>query len=428
MVEITVTCDESPAEAAITRVPLQVKELRVAEPPIHPQIQYAGLYTARLGMLERELRTHVKQEWPDIVVKDIADMVVSSHEVAGVGVLFKNMRLKPSALDSLLHKLKLGEAKIIGPSADDSLWLEDLTARVDLQWPGDFSKLVTGLVLAIRGRYDSTTGKVIVSDFLFPPLPEPALPDFQACIALISAPEWGHPASLEQSCNLRDWLSGQYPDDDDLPAARINHLIVVGDVLGLAPSDKADLRRYVSRLDSQVTDFARTVPLTLVPGPKDPTTYSLPQKPLHQCIAKHASLHGAVMRAGNPARLLVESEEGRVHIVCMGNQGEGDVRSYTSVEDALESVELCVRARCLAPTAPDTLCCFPFGGELDPFVLQADDFPAVIAVQSDKFDYKKLDNGTTIICLPPFTTTGCAAVLDLSSGVVSELSFKLEEA
>jgi DNA polymerase delta subunit 2 len=65
--------------------------------------------------------------------------------------------------------------------------------------------------------------------------------------------------------------------------------------------------------------------------------------------------------------------------VFLGTSGQNvtDVLQYSSLEDPIDCLELIANSRHLAPTAPDTLACYPFT-TVDPMVITDDDTVAQV--------------------------------------------------
>jgi DNA polymerase II small subunit/DNA polymerase delta subunit B len=83
--------------------------------------------------------------------------------------------------------------------------------------------------------------------------------------------------------------------------------------------------------------------------------------------------------------------------------------------------------RHLAPTAPDTLSCYPFRDD-DPFILHSDAMPHVLfagrqAAFATRFVAHPTGGVTRLICVPDFATTGTAVLLDLASLEATPLAF-----
>ncbi|KIY96545.1 DNA polymerase delta subunit 2 [Monoraphidium neglectum] len=88
---------------------------------------------------------------------------------------------------------------------------------------------------------------------------------------------------------------------------------------------------------------------------------------------------------------------------------------YTTGADRLDLMETTLRGRHLAPTAPDTLTCYPFADD-DPFVLEACPH-AYVAGNQPEFSTRLIsgEDGQSVrlIAVPPFGSTGALVLLNL---------------
>lgn len=183
---------------------------------------------------------------------------------------------------------------------------------------------------------------------------------------------------------LLEYLTGEMGGSpDQLNATKISRLIIAGDSLShsspiLSREDFAlkksakkgygyDASAYNSspteRLDMLLSQVLPTLPVTLLPGASDPANVALPQQPLHPALFPESRQY-----ANPPAK----SDESREGLDSVTNPWEGDIEGWRflgtggqTVEDllkyveeveTLEVMEMMLRWRCIAPTAPDTLC------------------------------------------------------------------------
>jgi DNA polymerase delta subunit 2 len=86
-----------------------------------------------------------------------------------IGTLYKEMKLKPTVLKEYTENQTMAAqlAAETFTEADDSLILEDESARIKLTGNLDVSALVTGLVLAVRGFYDAKLGSLDVAEHTY---------------------------------------------------------------------------------------------------------------------------------------------------------------------------------------------------------------------------------------------------------------------
>lgn len=189
-------------------------------------------------------------------------------------------------------------------------------------------------------------------------------------------------------------------------AARITRLIIAGDAVAesspLAAREelvhgKKATRKYrydssaynaapTARLDSLLETLLPSMPVTLIPGANDPVNVSLPQQPIHPAMLPHSRAYAApaastttnnVSKGGGGDRDWSfdsgtnpwESDVGGWRLLGTGGQPIDDIYKYVTEEvDRLEVMEHTLRWQCCAPTAPDTLWCYPYQDD-DPFVI-----------------------------------------------------------
>ena len=116
-----------------------------------------------------------------------------------------------------------------------------------------------------------------------------------------------------------------------------------------------------AHLDSFLATLLPSIPVTLIPGDSDPANVSLPQQPIHPAMLPHSRAYSAMPGATESGWLdsTTNPWEGDVDgWRLMGNGGQplDDVFKYVEGNERLEMMENFLRWRCVAPTAPDTLC------------------------------------------------------------------------
>lgn len=170
----------------------------------------------------------------------------------------------------------------------------------------------------------------------------------------------------------------------------------------------APLREF----DLLATQLASSVHLHLLPGASDPTNYNFPQQPLKRVLFRGLpALAASVHMATNPDEFEVDG----VRFLGTSGQNVDDVRKYSEVDDALRIMEEHLRARVLAPTAPDTLSSYPFT-DSDPYVIDA--CPHVYFVGNQPTYATKEITGpqgqrVCLVSLPRFDASGMAVLLNL---------------
>jgi len=126
----------------------------------------------------------------------------------------------------------------------------------------------------------------------------------------------------------------------------------------------ASLDSALKELDVWMSELCSCCDVDLMPGCQDPSDLLMPQQPFHRCLFPLSSSFGTFKRVTNPYSVGVD---GRIFLGTAG-QNFRDMMMHSKL-DMIECMELSLRSRIIAPTAPDTLSCFPFRNN-DPFLIQ----------------------------------------------------------
>ncbi|KAI9883401.1 MAG: hypothetical protein M1823_004837 [Watsoniomyces obsoletus] len=147
-----------------------------------------------------------------------------------------------------------------------------------------------------------------------------------------------------------------------------------------------------AHLDSFLAQILPTLPVTLIPGATDPANVSIPQQPIHTAMFPHSRSYTTPLISRTSEMTKSEETgdsqvepgwfdpvtnpwEGEIQgwrILATGGQPVDDIFKYIDDEennDRMDIMELMLRWRCCAPTAPDTLWCYPFQ-DSEPFILE----------------------------------------------------------
>uniref|UniRef100_A0A9I9EAC7 DNA polymerase delta small subunit n=1 Tax=Cucumis melo TaxID=3656 RepID=A0A9I9EAC7_CUCME len=160
----------------------------------------------------------------------------------------------------------------------------------------------------------------------------------------------------------------------------------------LSAKDQTKLTEPLKELDIQLNQLAAGLPVDIMPGSSDPANFSLPQQ--------------------------VKSLQPRTptfHSRFLGTSGQNvdDLEKYSEAKDKLEFMERTLRWRHLAPTAPNTLGCYPFT-DRDPFLIESCPHVYFIGNQ-DKFDTRLIKGAegqmVRLIAIPRFCETGIAVMV-----------------
>ena len=403
----------------------------------------------RLSRLrERALRT-ASACAPEVPVTSIIE-VEEDVECVVVGTLYKQMQLKPDILAQYDGSKKPEAAAGADgePSnfchSGDSLVLEDESARMPLrgaaETPGALrvGELVTGAVVAVRGRRNDKGGAFEVCDLYFPGLPPQALPPpmpEDKFVALVSGLEVrsveGDPAALQLQL-LCDYLTGHLDAEGGL-VRRIAHVVVCGNSVSAASGNasQVDSAAALRDLDRFLTQLSAALPVDLMPGALDPSNISLPQQPFHSCLLPSAGRATAFCRATNPHLCEVDG----LQLLATSGQNVDDLAAYSELprntagaegeapaggaEDAGEHrvalMSRLLQMGHLAPTAPDTLGCYPYWQE-EPFVLEQSPH-ILVAGNQPGFGAGWVQGtegqGVRVIAVPSFRASGTIVLVNL---------------
>eukprot|EP00752_Nemacystus_decipiens_P013042 g11537.t2 len=427
--------------------------------------QFSHVYNKRLLGLKAAVRRAAEERWGGSAnsssgseggVKFVDRLVnmKEGDEWVVIGTTYKAMKLRPSILNEFREDRGISMA-VVAPmgsfaSEDDSLVLEDESGRVSIAGPGiQCQSLVSGMVIAVKGTVKAS-GEMVVDDWcpagLPPPVPAPSK-NPAGFVLLVSGLQVGGKHDPLLVSLLVDFVAGYLggAEDQESTSARIGRVIVCGDSVaapsaellnGTGPSKRlnAEQQRLVAspmnELDVILALLAAAGPVDVMPGESDPANYTLPQQPLHQCLLRNASRFGSLKRVTNPHEAKIGER------VFLGSSGQPlkDMDRYTTVdagaEDAqrpacLRRLEETLRWRHMAPTAPETLGCYPFVTE-DPFIVE--ECPDVyFAGNQPEFATSLLEGPggqkARMVCVPPFASTGQAALLDLETLDCTPLRF-----
>ncbi|KAG9785628.1 hypothetical protein KCU88_g2435, partial [Aureobasidium melanogenum] len=405
-----------------------------------------------------------------------------------VGTIYMDMPLKPNILEDIAK-----EHWIAGPpprhsyfSADTEtqVMLEDESGRLRLTGPMlKNNLLVTGVIVAVLGT-ENANGDFEVLDLHIPELPpqpkrwqgyekEEGKMDIEQPrkkIALVSGLNIsGTEADTLRLSLLSEYLLGEALDEEDrTEASTISRLIIAGNSVAsdLLPNHQTAVedgkkpgnRKYgydasaynpspTEHLDQFLAELLPSIPVTIMAGEQDPANASLPQQPIHPAMFPHS-------RAYTTANVLhLEEEEEPAWLDSVTNPWDGDIdgwrfmgNSGQPVDDILRYVDLggpdgtgsdgrmevmmnMLRWRCAAPTAPDTLWCFPFQ-DRDQFVIE--ECPHVFFVGNQpRFETHVIEGSqgqhVRLITIPRFHETGELILLSSETLEVQVLKFDVHD-
>ena len=418
---------------------------------IHPyHRQYSHVYHQRLVQLAKRCRDTYElkeQIGSGAEVEHVHRLLELEDEVMSfvVGTLVKEP--SPNTKDP-------GEPVISGTEcrASDMLYLEDESGRVTLQFrkheEHHIHEYCTGLVVGVKGKV-SRGGLFMVEAMVLPSVPSsgsltsPAVTNtkhgpFLLLLSGIHCGSTAHP-TLKRDM-LLTFLEGRLSHP---ASAYVSRVVVCG---GLIASDNEDARSLSSTTDSlldldaflfQVTAGAGLT-VDVLPGLDDPTTANWPQRPLHSSLLLQSTNFGLVNLSPNPYDSshedcrLVATDGTNVRDLQkqilkrtqpLQEEGEDTFSQLTELEALRKQLEfghICPTGPASVPTVPHALS--------DPMVLKS--LPHVyVAGNCSHFATEALSLGVgnhvcRLLCLPTFSQTGEAVLLNLQTLDVELLRFE----
>ncbi|KAK9478819.1 DNA polymerase alpha/epsilon subunit B-domain-containing protein [Lipomyces japonicus] len=412
--------------------------------------QYANLYYIRLAMLKPRVSKIAAECWTGMKiagqsVKPTGRVLdVRQGELCWtVGTIYMEMSAKPNILDDVTKDF-WATAPIVAEKYrdfdNDEITLEDESGRLNLVGPVIKNTfLVTGCVVAVLGS-ETASGDFDVVDIKFPglapqkPLNIIAEGHQSKYIALLSGLNIsGDQHEKYQTSLLFEYLAGELGSPaDSQRASEIVHVIVAGNSLA-GPKDAADetgtagqKKKYgygassynpnpTSALDSFLAELSISVNVDVMPGDHDPTNHAIPQQALHPALISRSRkyLGSSFKSVANPYWWDCDG----LRIFGTSGQPINDIYKYVEGDDRIQMMEHTLQWQHAAPTAPDTLWCYPFV-DRDPFILS--ETPHLyFAGNQPKFDTKLVKGDANevvrVIAVPEFSKTSEIVLVDIST-------------
>jgi DNA polymerase delta subunit 2 len=266
--------------------------------------------------------------------------------------------------------------------------------------------LVTGCIVAVMGT-ENANGEFEIIDLRVPDLPrqpqrwerddsilalakmnsgKEKIPDNERAsggkIAIVSGLGIsGDEANSLTVDLLMEYLLGEAcgPVEQEF-VGKISRLIIAGNALAEASPlprreeilGKKASRKYgydssaynpapTARLDNFLSTLLPSIPVTLIPGDSDPANVSLPQQPIHSAMLPYSRAYASIPNSNEPGwfHSTTNPWQGDIdgwRMMGTGGQPVDDIFKYVDGIERLEMIENLLRWRCIAPTAPDTLC------------------------------------------------------------------------
>lgn len=337
--------------------------------------QFFGIYEHRLDVLG----VRIKDKLLKLNVKcPINDKILNIEKMQTciiIGTLYKQMSLKPSILKEYTEQraiLNVPENQKF-TSPEDTLFLEDDAARIQLDFSNfEASKLITGIVMGIKGM-QMENGHFKVDEFYFPGcLPQPSIPlnNGNRRFVLITSGLYVGSSKYNPFLNelLCEYITGDLcsPKEEEVNS-KIFRVILAGnsfanDFEGDNSNIKDFNKKYskeeqdkylqnVKELDNLLYRLTKSIDVDLMPGAYDPTNYAFPQQKLNKWLLPLSSSNSSFHFATNPYESVIDG------ITFLGHSGQPfkNATSYMDCEDPLDYLEQTLEWGHIAPMGPSTL-------------------------------------------------------------------------
>ncbi|KAH8726252.1 DNA polymerase-like protein subunit delta-2 [Phaeosphaeriaceae sp. PMI808] len=454
----------------------------------HYAQQFADMYFLRLAQLKKAVKAKAHEAWDEFELggekAQFAERVLDVRQGQlcwVVGTVYMHLALKPNVLDDISK-----EHWIVAPpirttytssTGEDEMMLEDESGRLRVSGDSLNSHYVTGCILAALGT-EQADGSFQVIATQYADLPRQPQRWEREDAALSQAkqekPKRDRAGKLAIISGLNITGNDDDANDNDLAlqllieyltgeatgpphqahASQITRLIIAGDSLSHASpilsrddfaAKKAKSRHYgydasaynaspSERLDAFLSDILPTLPITILPGASDPANVSLPQQPLHPALFTNSRLYAEPPASNVPTLhgldMVTNPWDGDIEgyrILGTGGQTVADLLKYVDDVSALEVMEMMLRWRCIAPTAPDTLWCYPFQDD-DPLLVKECPHMYFAGCQKE-FGHKVIEGPVgqkvRLISVPRYSQTGELVLVDLESWDVEVVSLQV---
>lgn len=395
--------------------------------------QYCSIYLTRLELMRNVLIQKAKEKWGEeyLIVKLHKLSETDCDKCIVIGTLFKDQKLKPSIVKQLSEANQLVPQPILTNFTDDSdvLLIEDELQRYQILGNLKKEELVTGITCALLGS-DIGKGKFTVEDYIFVgfhnQIQRPLL-EHNIYVLFLSGLDLVHLEKTNIFLQIIiQWLSGLILLNQEINSKDICRVIIAGNSIRTIPEkakptismtsrvpESTDTIDAVKILDGFLVNLCQIIDVDIMPGENDPSNHILPQQPLHHCMFPESSKYKSFNQVPNPYKCSL----GGLTVLGSSGQPIRDILRFSELKDPLDALESCLKWSHLAPTAPDTLGCFPFYEE-DPFII--DDCPHVFfAGNQENFGTRKVKGPdgqeVCLLSIPEFSTTYQACLLNLKN-------------
>ncbi|RLV93481.1 DNA polymerase delta small subunit [Spathaspora sp. JA1] len=442
------------ANPTLTRPPSKItpgEEFLLSPQDRNYNRQYYTMYQYRFAALKSRIEVKALEKWGDgvrridgqTIFKQDKILDISSGKLCWViGTVFIDAPGKLNILKDVDNGVddvlpSVPETYVGGESG--VIMLEDESGRAILSNSEFLDKnlLVTGCVVGVLG-IEIQAGVFEIMDVVYPASnsqTEKIVEDSSSTskVALVSGLNISSIDDLKIEL-LKQYLIGELGSNEDKQFnGGIGQLIIAGDSIEPLKQEKGqdfmstnnygtkNISKYntdsLKKLQEFVNDVIVSLPIAVMPGANDPGEICLPQQPLHRSLVGNLSYGDRLTRLTNPQWMNIDG------LKLLGSSGQNidDIKKYLKKEEHTEAtidiMKSAIKWQNIAPTAPDTLYCYPYDNS-DPFIIK-DDVPHIFFVgNQDKYAsevFKYNGSVTTLISLPKFSETGQFVVVDLKT-------------
>ncbi|KAM7342481.1 DNA polymerase delta subunit 2 [Cochliomyia hominivorax] len=408
------------------------------------QKQFSHLYAHRLAEMSKLMEKRAIEHWgTNVPIKKLCDLREDSEEECIIiGTIYKHQTHKPSILKEISEENQLAPQPPRENYSDpeDKVILEDELQRVRLHGKVRNEEMATGIVCAAMGLIEED-GRFDVQELIFyesgiqRPLKSTGLDE--RYLILLSGLDWVQSHNYVDSLNLlQHWLRGNLLGGKDGNSKNARLIIAGNSVrsceekrlasLQTKGNDSKDTIDAMKALDACFSSWSSTIALDVMPGPYDPANYMLPQQPFHSCMFPLASKHQNFQSVPNPYACSID----KALVVGTAGQNVKDLIRCTAIEKPLEGLRFTLKWGHIAPTAPDTLACYPYI-DSDPFIMR--ECPHIYFAgncnefATDLYEGSKKGQKTRLVCVPSFAKTQSIALINLDNLECKEISFQQDD-
>ncbi|GMM28229.1 DNA-directed DNA polymerase delta subunit [Martiniozyma asiatica (nom. inval.)] len=427
--------------------------------------QFNNIYKYRSTTLKPRIFKLAHQKWTTTTINNEKPVYISKildvqaqKACFMIGTIFCEMKYKPDVLkevelavqghseilnDEGLSKLEILRRKAYSDPAKDEIWLEDESGRILITgWEG---VLVTGLVVGVLGM-EIESGVFHVVDVMFPEAaPQSPLPTVHSNdkknVLIVSGFNINEESDRLKLELLKQWIMG---DLGDPKAQEIESVYILGNLTWSLHKKRIlnEKQKYaenfnstydkeaISYIDDWISQVCHSCPVTIMPGDSDVVEKAWPKQPIHHSLLPQSTSRNNFTSLTNPSWINIEN----VRMLATSGENVADITRYiipnlksngpmdeSIYQERLGLLEDMMLWQNIAPTAPDTLWCYPYE-DSDPFTLKETPHIYVVGNQP-KFEsslvyLKRKDDSTAtvrVLAVPEFSESGQCVILNAAT-------------